>query len=65
MAREQLGWELDEMLSADSAEAIAEACIEAYTDEALWEGLRAGALARVKRDYSRQGILDALERALG
>ncbi|MDG2254192.1 MAG: glycosyltransferase [Opitutaceae bacterium] len=65
LAREQLGWELDEMLSADSAEAIAEACIEAYTDEALWEGLRAGALARVKRDYSRQGILDALERALG
>ncbi|MDE0768673.1 MAG: glycosyltransferase [Opitutaceae bacterium] len=64
LAREQLGWELAEMLSAESAEAIAEACIQLYTDEALWERLREGALNRVARDYSRQSMMDALEASL-
>ena len=58
------GWELAEMLSAESAEAIAEACIQLYTDEALWERLREGALNRVARDYSRQSMMDALEASL-
>jgi glycosyltransferase involved in cell wall biosynthesis/GT2 family glycosyltransferase len=64
LAREQLGWVMGEMLSGESAEAIAEACIRVYTDEDLWECLREGALNRVRRDYSRQSIIDALEAAL-
>ncbi len=65
LARDQLGWSLDEMLSAETASDFAEACIRAYTDEFLWARLRTGALERVKRDYSRKSIVDALRASLG
>lgn len=64
LARNQLGWSSEEMLSADTAEAFAEACIRVYTEESLWMRLREGALARVRRDYSREHIVDALRQAL-
>lgn len=64
LAREQLGWTLDEMLSAETAEAFADACVRAYSDEVLWKRLRAGALDRVRRDYSRQSIIEALRTSL-
>ena len=64
LAREQLGWSLDEMLSAGEADAFADACILAYSDESIWNRLRSGALNRVKRDYSRQGIVEALRTSL-
>ena len=65
LARDQLGWNLDEMLSAETASDFAEACVQVYTDEVLWTRLRTGAMDRVKRDYSRESIVDALQAALG
>jgi GT2 family glycosyltransferase len=44
----QLGWADGEALTVgDSAEAFARACSRLYDDAALWETVRAGALARV------------------
>lgn len=64
LAREQLGWSLDEMLSGDSDAAFASACVQAYSDKTLWERLRSGALERIRADYGRDAIVDALKRAL-
>lgn len=48
---EQLGWRSGkELLAAADPHAFAEACIALYRDEALWTGLRNGALARVAED---------------
>ena len=48
----QLGWrDGGELLVADTPEAIAEACLALYHDEQLWERLRSGALAAVRRDF--------------
>ncbi len=64
LAKNQLGWSLDEMLSADTADAFAEACVRVYSDESLWRQLREGALARVRQEYNREHIVDALRHAL-
>ncbi len=64
LARTQLGWSTEEMLSGDTADAFAEACVRVYSDESLWRQLREGALARVCQEYSREHIVDALRRAL-
>jgi len=64
LAREQLGWTEGEMLSANDAQAYANECIRAYTDESLWQGLRSSAIDRLEREYSRDGIERALRAAL-
>ena len=47
----QLGWEDDKAVAVgDSAEAFARACQRLYDDAALWEAVRAGALARVEAE---------------
>jgi glycosyltransferase involved in cell wall biosynthesis len=40
-----------ELLVRDTPEEMAEACIALYHDEPLWERLRSGALAAVRRDF--------------
>jgi hypothetical protein len=48
----QLGWrDGDELLVGDTPEAMAEACLALYHDQELWERLRSGALAAVRRDF--------------
>lgn len=64
LASEQLGWSEAEMLSADSDESMATGCVKAYTDSAVWERLRTGALDRARRDYDREHIAAALRAAL-
>ncbi len=62
---EQLGWQDGvELLVADEPGAFARAVARAYGDAALWERLRAAALARVERDCSRRAFDAALDRAL-
>lgn len=47
----QLGWDDDEeLLVADEAADFAAACARLYTDESVWNRLRAGALARVEEE---------------
>jgi len=64
LARSQLGWTEKELVSADTAEAFADACVRAYSEEPLWQQLRVGALAKVRQDYSREHIVEALRCAL-
>lgn len=64
LARIQLGWSDEEMLSADSAASFADACVQVYSDESLWSRLREGALAKVREEYSREHIITALRSAL-
>ncbi len=64
LAKNQLGWSKEELLSADTAEGFAEACIRVYSEEPLWRQLREGALTRIRRDYSRAHIVEALQYAL-
>ena len=48
---EQLGWrDGEELLVADTAGGFADACAQLYTDAALWQRLRARALARARQD---------------
>jgi hypothetical protein len=48
----QLDWhDGRELLVGDTPEAMAEACIAVFQDEQLWERLRSGALAAVRRDF--------------
>jgi len=48
----QLGWShRREMLIADTADAFANACVELYTNEALWSALRANAAQRILERY--------------
>lgn len=67
----QLGWDEEALLSApvEDEESFAEACRALYTDPALWERVRAGALAAVARDCDPKrfkeavsGLLDELTR---
>lgn len=64
LARQQLGWSQEEMLSADTAESYSNACVRVYSDEQLWDRLRNGALSRVTQDYSREHIIEAFRCAL-
>lgn len=64
---QQLGWrDGKEILLApsDDPAAFAQACRRLYEDQRLWQRLRAGALARIRRDYSPAGFRVALEQAL-
>ncbi|HEX7271006.1 MAG TPA: glycosyltransferase family 4 protein [Casimicrobiaceae bacterium] len=50
---EQLGWQHGrELLVADDAEAMAQACVALYQDERLWERQRSAALDALKRDFN-------------
>ena len=60
----QLGWTHGrEALVASSAEDFAAACVALHRDQLLWEGLRAGALARVGAECDRSRF-DAVIRDL-
>ncbi|HTS23803.1 MAG TPA: glycosyltransferase family 4 protein [Casimicrobiaceae bacterium] len=49
---EQLRWQHGrELLVADDADAMAQACVDLHQDERLWERLRSAALDAVKRDF--------------
>ena len=49
----QLGWAAgSDVLVADDATGFAEACARLHQDRALWEAVRANALARARRDCS-------------
>ncbi len=64
LAREQLEWSSEEMLSGNSGDEFAQACERLYTNEDLWSGLRSRALARVEKEYSHRSIVEALRGAL-
>ena len=50
---DQVGWDDGrELLVAEDADAFADACARLFTDEALWERLRRGALKRCRRECS-------------
>ncbi|MDN7586558.1 class I SAM-dependent methyltransferase [Burkholderia seminalis] len=52
---EQLGWESGvHLLAEDDADAYAGACVRLYSDEVLWNAVRANALERVAVDCSTQ-----------
>ncbi|WP_053080580.1 glycosyltransferase [Methylobacterium variabile] len=57
----QLGWSNGrELMVGGTAEDFAEACLALSRDEALWERLRAGALAAVRRDCGEEVVTAAL-----
>jgi GT2 family glycosyltransferase/glycosyltransferase involved in cell wall biosynthesis len=61
----QLEWRHgEELLVADSPEEFASACVALYQDAALWNHVRTGALARVKKDYAHDVFKAALGKAL-
>ena len=64
LARSQLGWTEEELISAHTAGAFADACVRVYSEEPLWHQLRMGALAKIRQDYSREHIVEALRCAL-
>lgn len=64
LAREQLEWSSEEMLSGKSGDEFAKACERLYTNKKLWSCLRSRALARVEKDYSHRSIVEALRSAL-
>lgn len=48
---EQLGWnEGVELLTATTAAEFAHSCFRLYTEEALWESVRANALRRIRKE---------------
>ena len=50
---EQVGWHNEvELLVADNAEQFAKHCVRLYTDQSLWEHLRANALKRIQEECS-------------
>ncbi|MFO1036865.1 MAG: class I SAM-dependent methyltransferase [Geminicoccaceae bacterium] len=52
---EQLGWQAErDLIVADTAEAMVEACARLYASEELWTSLRRNALDRVAKDCSPQ-----------
>jgi len=53
----QLGWQDGvELLVADDAAGFARACVNLYSDPALWERIRRNALERVQRDYAPENF---------
>jgi GT2 family glycosyltransferase len=62
---QQLGWSHgQELLAADAARALAEACLALHGDAVLWRRLRQSALERVGRDHSRAAFTARLAEAL-
>jgi O-antigen biosynthesis protein len=68
LLRAQLGWiDSEELLAVDPADAagFARSIVRLYRDEALWQRLRDGALARIHAEHDRdryaQAVLDVLE----
>jgi len=62
---DELGWSDGvEVLVADDPETFAQCCIRLYSDAALWNRLRAKALARVEGDHSQQAFRASLTRAV-
>ena len=45
LARNQLGWTEEELISVNTAEGFADACVRVYSEAPLWHQLRIGALA--------------------
>jgi GT2 family glycosyltransferase/glycosyltransferase involved in cell wall biosynthesis len=63
---EQVGWtERHELLVGADPEAFARAIVELYSDEALWERVRAGALSAVTRECSKEAFVAGLRAATG
>jgi glycosyltransferase involved in cell wall biosynthesis len=61
----QLGWRNGvELLSADNAQGLAEACIALYRDSELWRRIRSNALDRVRLDCSRDAFAERLSEIL-
>lgn len=61
----QLGWRDGEALVVgDSPDAFARACQRLYQDAALWEAIRAGALARISAECAPQAFAATLAAAL-
>jgi hypothetical protein len=62
---DQLGWRSGrELLAADDAESIAQACARLDRDPGLWHCLRSAALPRVAQDCSQSDFDTALAAAL-
>jgi glycosyltransferase involved in cell wall biosynthesis len=64
----QLGWRDDEeVLSAEvsDAEGFAARIVALYRDEALWQRIREGALARLARENSRERYVKSIASVLG
>jgi glycosyltransferase involved in cell wall biosynthesis len=57
----QLGWTAGrDLLAAADAEAFAAACVRLFRDKALWEGVRAAALDRVREDCAPERFATAV-----
>ncbi len=57
----QMGWQNEsECLIAADAGSFADDCIRLFQDQALWEKLRAGALARVENDLTEKRTSEAI-----
>ena len=66
LLRQQLAWEDGvELLSGETSEEFADACIRAYSDETLWNQLRMDAAKRISTECSRETFTGTIRRMLG
>ena len=68
LLRTQLGWtDEEELLAVDPADAagFARSIVRLYRDEALWQRLREGALARILAEHNRDRYAQAVQEVLG
>lgn len=67
LALQQLGWthNLEIVDGTDDPEAFARRTCALLEEEAQWRNVREGAIARVRRDYSRDQLRSAIADALG
>jgi len=61
----QLGWVHEQdLLVADSPEDFAAQCVRLYTDEALWNRLRANAAERIQKECSRAAFIESVRKII-
>lgn len=63
---EVMGWtDRVEVLVASTPEEFARSCVDLHENQALWESVRANALAAVEREYSHLRFVSTIAAALG
>lgn len=66
LVADQVGWQDGrELLVGATPEDFARRVVELYSNQVLWERLRSGALAAVRRDCSKDTFIAALREAIG
>ena len=65
LIQEQLGWAAQtHLLTADTAEDFAKACVSLYSDQALWTDIRLNSIDQVKYDCSAASFNGTIKKAL-